>query len=172
MNEKLGGARNMKIRSMWSIVVITLILMCLVRFSAVARESIEKIPPDPKALQIISKLMTALAIPDENARCKALMPYLHWCMLNKSKTDLAHNYKAIIRNRVVPKLKKYGNPPQIHEVHRATKPESDNPHRFGKFTTYKVDRYYFKSKDGEVGGPVVFWWPDGGGDPKVLGIGL
>jgi len=148
---------------------LTLLLaFCLLALAAGVCPAIEKIPPDPKGVQLCNDVLAALSIADETQRIKALVPLLHKSLLNGD--DLDDNVRQWSYKKAVQNVKFYAQPADIKEVHKG------NVLTIGYGATAergRRDKYFVKKKPGQAGmpAPLAIFWPEGGGEPKVIDIG-
>ncbi len=149
---------------------LALALVPLLLSLAGPARAIEKIPPDPKAVTLVNALLSALSLPDEAARLKAVLPLVHKSLKTADGADLDANIKRFSYAKASAGAGRYAQPAVIHEVHKG------NTLTVGfKETAEKgrKDKYFVKKKEGSTGmpAPIVVFWPEGGGEPVVLDMG-
>jgi len=148
------------------LLVSWLLTLCL----AGAAGAVEKIDPDPKAVELITKFLEALSLPDEAARLKAVMPLLHVSMYSNDKKDLAPNVKQFSYKKACAGVVFYAIPAEITEVHKGnvqTISVGDTAERG------RIDKYFVAKKAGQQGrpAPLHVFWPESGGAPVLVNIG-
>ena len=150
--------------------MIRLLLLLLLAVLAPVVFAIEKIDPDPKGVQLCENFLKACLIEDPKARLEAVIPLLHKSMLSKDGKDLDRNVKEFSYAKACGGAKFYAIPVEIYEVHK------------GNVTTVgfketaergRSDKYFVSKKAGQPGrpAPLHVFWPEGGGEPKLINIG-
>jgi len=102
-------------RASWMSLLVAGLLLC--GFAGKAWGGIEKMPPDGKAVALITELLKALATENEAARIKAVVPLVHKSLLTADGKDLARNIKDYSFKKASPAAKLYVHPAKIQEVH-------------------------------------------------------
>ncbi|MBI2264924.1 MAG: hypothetical protein HYU64_07100 [Armatimonadetes bacterium] len=153
----------------WRFLVTAAVLLLAASFVFEAR-GIEKISPDPKGVALVDELVKALSIADADARVKALLPLVHKSLLSRDGKDLDWNVKDYSYKKAWQNVKFYKQPVEIHEVHKG------NVFTIGFRETAergRGDKYFIKKKEGINGmpAPISIFWPENGGDPKVIDMG-
>lgn len=132
--------------------------------------AIEKIKPDARAVDLVNRLLAALALENPDARLKAVLPLVHTSLKTADGSDLDDNVKPWSYKKAWQNVKFYANPAQIYEVHKG------RPVTIGFGPTAergRKDKYFVKKKGGVAGrpAPIVVFWPESGGAPTVVGMG-
>jgi hypothetical protein len=132
--------------------------------------AIEKIKPDPKAIDLLNKLLAALSIEDPDARLQAVIPLVHKSMLTADGKDLDSDTKQFSYKKAYQNVGCYKQPVEISQVHKG------NTYTIGweeTAETGRTDKYFVKKKDGVNGmpAPIHVFWPENGGDPKIVNMG-
>lgn len=133
-------------------------------------QAVEKISPDPKAVELCTKFLQALLLEDETARLQAVMPLLHPSMYSNDKKGLAPNVRDFSYKKACGGVKFYAIPAEITEVHQ------------GKVQTIsvgetaergRIDKYFVAKAAGQNGmpAPLHVFWPENGGPPVLVNIG-
>ncbi|MBI2267285.1 MAG: hypothetical protein HYU64_19325 [Armatimonadetes bacterium] len=148
--------------------VLSVLLLAI--FFVYEARSIEKISPDPRGVALVDELVKALSVSDENARLNAVLPLVHKSLLSRDGKDLDRNVKEFSYKKAYQNVKFYKQPVEIHEVHKG------NVMTIGFKETAergRRDKYFIKKKDGINGmpAPIHIFWPENGGDPKVVDMG-
>ena len=144
------------------------LLSILFLFSANAM-AIEKIAPDPAAVEVLNGFLAALSTPQEPAREAAVIPFVHKSLLGKDG-KLAPNVKSFSYKKSSNGIQFYKVPAEVTEVHKG------NVLTVGFKETAEKGRKdkYFINKINPANGrpaPVIIFFPDGGGSPKILDFG-
>ncbi len=145
-------------------------LLLLLLVLAGSASAVEKISPDPKAVELCTRFLQALSLEDETARLQAVMPLLHKSMYSNDKKGLAPNVRDFSYKKAVMNVKFYAIPAEITEVHQ------------GKVVTVsvgetaergRIDKYFVAKKEGQTGmpAPLHVLWPESGGPPVLVNIG-
>lgn len=131
--------------------------------------AVEKIEPDPAAVELLNRLLLALLLEDPDQRLAAVLPLVHKSLLTSNGKDLARSTKDFSYKKACAGAKLYVQPVEITEVHK------------GKVLTIgfqetaesgRTDKYFLAKKAGVGGLPApihVFW--DSQGKPKVTNMG-
>jgi len=148
---------------------VTMVLL-LVGWGGQASAGIKKIPPDPKAVKLVAQLLKALTIADEGKRLAAVLPLVHKSLRTADGKDLDRSVKQFSYKKACTGAQHYGYPPEIKEVHQG------NVLTVGFKATAergRKDKYFVPKKAGVAGraAPVIIFWPEGGGAPRVLDFG-
>lgn len=131
--------------------------------------AIQKISPDPAAVEVLNQLLQGLLLADPNARLQAVLPLVHKSMLTPDGKDLDRNTKEFSYKKAAQGAQFYALPVEIYEVHQG------NVTTIGfKETaeTGRTDKYFLAKKSGIPGRPApihIFW--DTQGKPKVVNMG-
>ncbi|MCA9544899.1 MAG: hypothetical protein KC613_10930 [Myxococcales bacterium] len=133
-------------------------------------QAIEKIPPEAKAVEIITQFLNAARIEDEGKRLQAVLPLLHKSMKSADGKDLPPNVKRYSYKKACDGAKFYQVPAKIFEVHKG------NTVTVGfKETAEKgrTDKYFVEKKAGIAGrpAPLHVFFPADGGAPTLINIG-
>lgn len=145
-----------------------LLLLALVAVFPVSSQ-VNKIPPDPKVVALVQKLITALAITDEKKRLEAVVPLLHKSLLTKDGKDIVTNEKQFQYKRAGDMVKLYENPVVV------TAADKGPPRTIGSGASAekgRVDKYFIKKKP-DINGmpaPIHVFLPDQG-EPSILNMG-
>jgi hypothetical protein len=135
-----------------------------------ALAQIQKIEPDPKAVKLCTDLLAALTLEGEAARLKAVLPLLHKSLLTADGKDLDPMVRNFSYKKAVTGAPLYKQPADIFEVHKG----NDSTVGFGATAERgRTDKYFVNKKDGQPGrpAPLHVFWPNGGGEPKLVNIG-
>ena len=128
----------------------------------------EKIEPDPKAVELIDKMLQAFANPDEAARLQAILPLMHPSILTEDGKDLNKNFKVYQYKKANMDAKLYKQPPEVFEVMKGKPTEVgfEKTKESGRKDKYYLTKTVSKGKKGYV----VIFFPDKG-DPKIFDFG-
>lgn len=135
-----------------------------------AEAAIEKIPADPKAVKLCSDLLAALSKEDEAQRIAATVPLLHKSLLTADGKDLAREVREFSFKKASAGARFYKQPAEIFEVHKGL----EQTVGFGNTAERgRVDKYFVQKKEGAAGrpAPLHVFWPNEGGEPKLINIG-
>lgn len=144
-------------------------MISLVLATALAFSADDDIAPDPAAVEVINKLMSALLVDDMEASVKESVKYLHKSLLNKAGDDVSADLRRFSYKKAHDNAKQYGSPVKIARV-RATGATSIGFKETAE--KGKVLDYLLEKKDGKgLPAPVKMFFPEGGGEPKVAYIG-
>lgn len=131
--------------------------------------SVERIDPDPAAVELLNSLLKALMLEDEGQRLAAVLPLVHKSLITRDGKDLERSVKDFSYKKASAGARLYAFPVEITEVHKG------NSLTIGfKETaeTGRVDKYFLAKRSGVAGRPApihVFW--DSQGKPKVTNMG-
>lgn len=133
-------------------------------------DAVEKIAPDERGIKLLNEFLTALAIPDEETRLKAVVPLVHKSLLTSDGRDLDNDTKPFSYKKACQNVQFYCNPVKIKYVLKG------NTMTVGFQETAekgRVDRYFVEKKDGVPGmpAPIHIFWPSSGGEPKIINMG-
>jgi hypothetical protein len=161
--EHLGGV--MKRRQFAQLVG----LACLGMTSSKA-QAVEKIDPDPAAVELCSKLLEALCTENYDARIKAVLPLVHSSLRNRQGTDLDRTVKDFSFKKASGAAKLYGPPAVVTEVHKGR--ESTIGFR-ETAERGRTDKYFVAKLDPANGrpAPLHVFWPSNGGKPSIVNMG-
>ena len=146
-----------------------LYLACIALITTSAH-AIEKIQPNPAAIELVNRFMTALQTPDEAARVRSILLLIHKSMKTNDGSDLAPNVRRYSFRKASAGVRHYAVPVRVTEVHKGRTVQ----------VGYKVtaergrkDKYFVAKKPGAVGrpAPIHVFFPDGGGAPSVIDFG-
>lgn len=142
----------------------------LVGWGGQASAAIKKIPADPKAVKLVGQVLKALATADAGKRLAAVLPLVHKSLRTADGKDLARTVKDYSYKKATTGAQHYIYPPEIFEVHQG------NTVTVGFKETAergRKDKYFVKKKAGVAGrpAPIIIFWPEGGGAPRVLDFG-
>src|SRR5687768_16997387 len=96
-----------------NVYVFAAVLLSVVTANAAPK----KVAADPKGTQVVSELLAALSLADENARLAAVVPVMHKSMLTADGKDLADNVKRYSYKKAYQNVQYYTQPASIYEVH-------------------------------------------------------
>ena len=144
---------------------IYLCLVCLALLTTSAH-AIEKTPPNPTAIELLNRFMTALQTPDESARVRAILPLVHKSLKINDGSDLTPNVRRYSFQKASDGVRHYAVPVSITEVHKGRTVQ------VGYQVTAergRKDKYFVAKKKEAVGrpAPIHVFFPDGGGAPAV-----
>jgi hypothetical protein len=147
-----------------------LIVLLILAASAMPSQAAEKIPPDERAVKLLNDFMAALAIPDSEAREQAVVPLVHKSLLTADGKRLDDNTRPFSYKKACQNAKFYQHPVKIKYVLKGgvyTIGFGDTAERG------RTDRYFLEKKEGVAGmpAPILVFWPDSGGDPKITNMG-
>lgn len=147
-------------------------LLCVLlgALSLKAFAGIEKIEPDPKGVKLCSDFLAALSRQDEKERLQAVLPLMHKSMLTADGKDLDPNVKRYSYRKACGNVKFHEQPAKVTEVHKGR----EQTVGFQKTAEKgRVDKYFVAKKSGVAGlpAPLHVFWPNDGGDPKLVNIG-
>lgn len=128
--------------------------------------SIYSNPQDPKLVKILSDFCEALKTPDEAARVKAVLPYLHDYDKTKDKNDLTSSVKQFSFKKASNGISRYEFPLVITNVQKT----GDTSYQGAEGSIFK----YFIKKNSKFNGmpaPVHIFVPADGSDPKIINFG-
>ena len=132
--------------------------------------AIKKIDPDPKLVELVSSLMKALQIEDQEKRIAAVLPLVHKTMQTKGGKTLTRDVVRFSFKKASQNVQFYKVPADIYEVH-----EGRSKTVGWKETAEKgrTDKYFVNKKDDVEGrpAPIAVFIPADGGDPKIIGFG-
>ncbi len=132
---------------------------------------IQKCVANPKAVELISTLITVLQIQDEKERLKALLPLVHKSLLFESPEGLVltRSIKEYSYRKAVSAASAYSTPVRVTEVHR------------GKTLTLgagaqaergRIDKYFIQPNQMMAAPvPVGIFWPEGSETPFIENFG-
>ena len=148
----------------------TLVALAVVVNSVAAHAAPKKVAPNPKGTEVVSKLLAALTIEDENARLAAVIPVMHKSMLTADGKDLDRNVKQFSYKKAYGSAHLYTQPADIFEVHELPEQTVGFQETSERGIVYK---YFVKKKEGQPGrpAPIHVFFPNGGGEPKCINIG-
>ncbi len=126
--------------------------------------------PDPRAVELLNKLLEALLVKDARASAQAVLPLVHKSLLSDRGTDLSRSVKDFSFKKARQGVGLYKLPVQITRVAR------------GKVTTIgfkqtaekgRTDRYFVAKRDAVAGlpAPIHVFFPEEGGPPKIVDMG-
>ena len=132
--------------------------------------AVEKVPPDPAGQKLCSELLAALQIEDSAQRLSAVLPLVHKSMKTRDGKDLDRNTKDFSYKKASGAAKLYSSPAEITEVHKG------NVSTIGfkeSAETGRTDKYFLAKKPGVNGrpAPIHVFFPEGGGEPKIVNFG-
>ena len=132
--------------------------------------AIKKIDPDPKIKKLVTAVMEALQIEDEEKRIQAVLPYVHKTLKSRNGKTLTRDVIRFSFKKASQNVKFYKVPANIYEVHegRAKTVGWKETAERGR-----TDKYFVNKKDDVEGrpAPIAVFIPEKGGDPKVIGFG-
>lgn len=133
-------------------------------------QAIEKIDPDPVAVNLCSQLLESLQLGDHDATIKAVLPLVHPSLRNRQGTDLDRNVKEFSFKKASAAAKLYGPPAQVSEVHKGR--ESTIGFR-ETAERGRTDKYFLAKIDPANGrpAPLHVFWPANGGKPSIVNMG-
>lgn len=138
-------------------------------FLSPALLAIEKIEPDPAAVELLNQLLQALQIADADKRLAAVLPLVHKSLLTTDGKDLARTTKDFSYKKACSGAALYASPVVITEVHKG----SQTTIGFKETAeSGRTDKYFLAKKEGVAGRPApihVFW--DSQGKPKIVNMG-
>lgn len=148
----------------------TCIALALVFTAGGPAGAIEKIDPDPRAVELVNKLLAALSIEDEGARLQAVLPLVHKSLRDSAGTDLAPMVKRYSYKKASDNVQFYQQPVQIYEVHKgrvSTVGFRDTAERGRR------DKYFVMKKPGVPGrpAPISVFIPESGAAPSIIDMG-
>lgn len=136
---------------------------------APSARAVEKIEPDPAAVDLLNQLLQVLQLGDPDQRLAAVLPLVHKSLLTTNGKDLARSTKDFSYKKACAGASLYAQPVEITEVHK------------GRVMTIgfqetaesgRTDKYFLAKKPGVAGLPApihVFW--DSQGKPKITNMG-
>jgi len=147
---------------------MTFILALLL--AAAGAEAIEKVPPQADAISLVNKFMTALRLPDEAERVRAVLPFVHKSLKTNDGKHLTRNVRQYSFQKASQSVHLYRSPVVVTEVHKGKSLQVGYKQTAERG---RKDKYFVATKDGKVGrpAPIHVFFPDGGGAPKVFDFG-
>lgn len=151
-------------------IIITGLVFAFILMAVAHSMAIEKISPDPKGVELVNKLLSALSISDGDERMKAVVPLVHKSMLTGDGRELDRNTRDFSYKKACSNVKFYEQPARVTQVHKG------NTYTIGFAETAekgRSDKYFIAKKPGVAGmpAPVIIFWPENGGEPKVVNMG-
>jgi hypothetical protein len=150
---------------------LTTYVFAAVLLSVVAANAApKKVEADPRGTKVVSELLAALSLTDDNARLAAVIPVMHKSMLTDDGKDLADNVKRYSYKKAYQNVHLYEQPAAIFEVHELPEQTVGFQATAERGVVYK---YFVKKKEGEAGrpAPIHVFFPSDGGAPKCINIG-
>lgn len=149
------------------VLVRTLIAVALITATLGAALAVTKIAPDPRGVKVVNELMEALKIPDAEARMKAVVPLVHVSLLTTDGKHLAPNVEQFSYKKAVGSISLYPVPVTITEVHQGNVTTIG----FGETAQRgRSDKYFVAKSEGRPA-PVIVFFPEDGGAPKIVNFG-
>jgi hypothetical protein len=144
-----------------------LVIFLLLAFTSIAG-AIEKSAPDPKGQKLVADLLAALANPDDGARLAAVVPLLHKSLLTDDGKDLRSTVKDFSYKKASQNVGLYSA-----DIDYVVKGNTMTVGFKASAEKGRDDKYFVKKKPGVAGmpAPIHVFWPDGGGEPKILDLG-
>ncbi|MDQ7825847.1 MAG: hypothetical protein RDV48_23800 [Candidatus Eremiobacteraeota bacterium] len=154
---------------MRKVLIAAISLGLILMLGAARAQAIEKIKPDPAAVALLNEFLTALSIPDDEKRLKAVLPLVHKSLIAKNG-DLDRNVKDFSYRKACENVRFYQQPASIYEVHKG------NVFTIGFKETAEQgrnDKYFINKKAGVAGrpAPLHVFFPSSGGPPKITNMG-
>ena len=146
-----------------------ILALLLVPSLAFAEDVAPEEKPDPAAVEVLNKLMTALAIDDFEQSVKESTKYLHKSLLSKAGDDISADLRRFGFKKAKENAKLYDAPDKVQRV-RATGVTSigfKETAEKGKVVDYMLEKKAGKG----LPAPVKMFFPEGGGEPRVSYIG-
>lgn len=141
----------------------------LVLVATGAAQAIEKVAPDPKAVELVGQLITALRTPDETARAAAVKPLVHRTLLDPAGADLSADVKRFQFKKASVGAHNYKLPIEIYEVHKG------NPVTIGFRETAQKgrrDKYFIQPTDSKFRpAPIIVFVPEDGSGLYIENMG-
>jgi hypothetical protein len=119
--------------------------------------------PDPRAQALLTRFVQVMQTEDEGLRIQACLPYLHSSLLTADGKDLTPDVKNFQFQKASKNAKWYELPVKITRV----RPRS------GSDFSGREYNYFIARKEDGAGPPasVTVFFPDDGGEPKILYMG-
>jgi hypothetical protein len=130
--------------------------------AALAAES-KDATPDPRAEALLTRFLQALQTEDESQRVRACLPHLHASLLTADGKDLTPQVKNFQFQKASKNAKWYELPVKITRV----RPRDASDYN-GREYNYSIAR---KEDGAGPPAPVTIFFPDNGGEPKILYMG-
>ena len=119
--------------------------------------------PDPRAQALLTRFVQVLQTQDEGQRIQACLPHLHSSLLTADGKDLTPDVKNFQFQKASKNAKWYELPVKITRV----RPRDSSDYSGREYN------YFIARKEDGAGppAPVTIFFPDNGGEPKILYMG-
>jgi hypothetical protein len=126
--------------------------------------------PDPRAVEVLNKLMEALLVKDDREALRGVLPLVHKSLLNAKGDDLSPSIRRFSYKKARQGVALYKVPVEITRVAKG----KEQTIGFRQTAERgRVDRYFVAKRAGVSGlpAPLHVFFPADGGPPTVVNIG-